>query len=101
VDEGVQDYANGGFDRHSGRSRDAWHDLLVGWKVQLIISGHTHQTTWLPRSDKFPYGQLIGGGPQLHAATWMEGKADAAGLQVKVHDLDGRVRHSVSVPPLA
>jgi hypothetical protein len=29
VDESVQDYAHGGFDRHSGRSRDAWHDLLV------------------------------------------------------------------------
>lgn len=101
VDEGVQDYANGGFDRHSGRSRDAWHDLLVAWKVQLIISGHTHQTTWLPPTDKFPYGQLIGGGPQLHAATWMEGKADASGLQVKVHDLAGKVRHAVSVPPLA
>ena len=42
-DESPQDYAASGFDRHSGRSRAAWHDTLVAWKAQVILSGHTHR----------------------------------------------------------
>ncbi|MBL9210439.1 MAG: metallophosphoesterase [Opitutaceae bacterium] len=101
VDEGPQDYAKGGFDRHSGRSRAAWHDALVAWKTQLIISGHTHRTTWLPPTAEFPYGQLIGGGPAPQAATWMEGRADAGRLQIVVRDLAGAVKHDVTLKPLA
>lgn len=101
IDEGPQDYANGGYDRHSGRSRDAWHDALVAWKTQLIISGHTHRRTWLPPTAEFPYGQLIGGGPTPAAATWMEGKADATELRLVVRDLAGATRHDVRLPPLA
>ncbi len=100
LDEGPQDYAKGGFDRHSGRSRAAWHDALVAWRTQLIISGHTHRTTWLPPSGEFPYGQLIGGGPTPQAATWMEGKAGADTLQIVVRDLTGAVKHDVAFKPL-
>ncbi len=103
-DESPQDYARGGFDRHSGRSRAAWHDALVAWKTQVIISGHTHQTHWMPPTAEFPYGQLIGGGPATRgarAATWMDGRADARRLQLVVRDLDRRVIHDVELPPLA
>ena len=100
LDESVQDYAKGGFDRHSGRSREAWHHALVDWKAQLIISGHTHRTAWLPASDAFPYGQLVGGGPQLKSATWMEGKAAPGGCEIRVVGLDGSVRHEVKLAPL-
>lgn len=101
VDEGPQDYAYGGFDRHSGRSRAAWHGALVAWKAQVIISGHTHRNTWMPPTAEFPYGQLIGGGPAPEAATWMEAKADAAKLHLVVRDLRGEVKHDVSFPPIA
>lgn len=101
VDEGPQDYAGGGFDRHSGRSRVAWHEQLVAWKAQIIISGHTHRTTWMPPTAEFPYGQLIGGGPTPQAATWMEARADAHQLRLVVRGLGGDVKHEVSFPPLA
>ncbi|WP_414664470.1 metallophosphoesterase family protein [Horticoccus sp. 23ND18S-11] len=100
VDESPQDYGDGGFDRHSGRSRAAWHDALVAWKTQVIISGHTHRTTWLPPAEGFPYGQLIGGGPTPQAATWMQAKAGADRLHIVVRDLEGAIKHDVSLQPL-
>jgi hypothetical protein len=100
IDESPQDYANRGFDRHSGRSRAAWHDALVAWKAQVIVSGHTHRPEWLPPTDAFPYGQLIGGGPQQDRATWIEGKADAAALRLIQRNLDGTVLHTVDLKPV-
>ncbi|MEI2724787.1 MAG: metallophosphoesterase [Verrucomicrobiota bacterium] len=99
-DERAQDYSNQGFDRHSGRSRAAWHSLLVEWNTQVILSGHTHQPTWLPPTDEFPYGQLIGGGPQLPQATWTEGVADARQFRLKVRNLEGKTLHDVTFTPL-
>lgn len=101
LDESVQDYDKTGFDRHSGRSRAAWNQALVSWKAQLIISGHTHHPAWLPPTEEWPYGQLVGGGPQPKSATWMEGQASSAGLSVRVRDLDGQVRHEVTLRPWA
>lgn len=100
-DEGEQDYSKTGFDRHSGRSRAAWHNALVEWKAQVILSGHTHQSFWMPPTTEFPYGQLIGGGPQLSRATWTEGVADTTQLWLKVTNLDGTVLHEVTFKPLA
>ncbi|MBE7539851.1 MAG: metallophosphoesterase [Opitutaceae bacterium] len=100
TDESPQDYANRGFDRHSGRSRAAWHDSLVAWKAQVIISGHTHRATWMPATAEFPYAQLIGGGPQPERATWMEGAADADRLRIVVRNLTGGTAHDVSFSPL-
>jgi predicted phosphodiesterase len=99
LDESPQDYEKGGFDRHSGRSRAVWNEALVKWKVQLIVSGHTHRHTWLPATNEFPYGQMIGGGPSPRAATWMQGSADASRLQLVVRDLSGKVLHEVNVTP--
>ncbi len=101
IDESPQDYANRGFDRHSGRSRAAWHDALVAWKAQVIVSGHTHRPEWLPPTDAFPYGQLIGGGPQQDRATWIEGIADAAALRLVQRNLEGTVLHTVDLKPVA
>jgi hypothetical protein len=101
LQEKVPDYDNKGFDAFSKRSRDAWHRSLVEWKAQLIISGHTHHHAWLPPTEEWPYGQLVGGGPQLNSATWMHGKADSRALQIRVMDLDGAVRHEVEFAPIA
>lgn len=100
-DESVQDYANQGFDRHSGRSRAAWHKALVDWKAQIVLSGHTHQSAWLPPTAEFPYGQLIGGGPKLEQATWTDGVADAKQLRFKVTNLAGKILHDVTLKPVA
>ena len=99
-DESPQDYSKTGFDRHSGRSRAAWHQSLVEWKTQVILSGHTHRHYWMPPTDAFPYGQLIGGGPKLHQATWIDGQADASALRLRVNNLEGEVLHDVEISPL-
>ncbi len=61
---------------YSKMSRDEWHDALVDWKAQVVISGHMHRTAYLPGNEDFPYAQLVGGGPKPNQATWIEGKAD-------------------------
>ncbi len=99
TDESVQDYSKTGFDRHSGRSRAAWHDALVTWKAQVILSGHTHRSEWLPPTAQFPYGQLTGGCPQLDRATWTEGVADASQLRLKVTNLNGALLHDLTFKP--
>jgi hypothetical protein len=101
TDETLPDYANRGYDEFAIRCREAWHDELVAWKTQFIISGHTHRHAWLPANEKFPYGQLVGGGPRLTDATWMLGEADGNQLRVVVRDLNGIVKHEVTVPPIA
>lgn len=94
------DYANKGFDHYSKRSRDAWHDLLVKWKAQVIISGHTHNAQYLPATDKFPYAQLVSGGPKLEVARWIEGVADGKELKLTVRDLAGVVTHEAQFEPV-
>lgn len=99
INEEPVDYANGGFDHYSKRSRDAWHDLLVEWKAQVVISGHTHNAQYLPANDRFPYAQMVSGGPKLEAARWIEGVADGASLKLAVRDLAGTVTHEASFAP--
>ncbi len=101
LDEGPQDYDNGGFDRYSRRSRDAWHEALVDWKAQIVISGHTHRHAWMPPTPEFPYGQLTGGGPQPRSATWITGHADADRLKLEVHNLDDEVIREITLRPVA
>lgn len=101
LDERVQDYDKTGFDRHSGRSRAAWHETLVRWRAQVIVSGHTHHPAWLPPTGQYPYGQLVGGGPKPEGATWMEGTADASRLEIVMRGLDGAVQQTVRIDPIA
>lgn len=90
-----------GYDRFSKRSRDLWHSVLVQWKTQVVISGHTHREAWIPPSNDFPYAQLVGGGPKPEAARWIEGSADPSALRLVVRDLDGKTTIEQSLPPIA
>ncbi len=95
------DYANGDYDHYARSSRDLWHDSLVTWKAQVVISGHTHQQAYLEPTDAFPYAQLIGGGPQPERARWIEGVADHGQLTLTTRNLQDETTHQVSFPPLA
>ena len=99
TDETLPDYARG-YDRFSERSRAAWHDLLVAWQTQLIISGHTHHATWIPPTEQWPYGQLVGGGPEPERATWIDGTASATELRVRMHNLAGDILHDLTFSPV-
>lgn len=89
---------NGAYDSYSKMSRDQWHEALLKWKTQVVISGHMHETAWIPGNDTFPYAQMVGGGPQAARATWMEIKADQKELSLLVKTLDGQVAEKATFP---
>jgi hypothetical protein len=89
------------FDYYSYSSRKVWHDILVQWNAQVIISGHVHSHVWLPATKEFPYAQLTGGGPSLDDATWIECKADANALSLVVRSLSNEELIRVEFPPLS
>ena len=91
-------YDKGGYDAFARECRAAWHDSLAKWGAQVVISGHTHQDELIPANDKFPYIQLVSGGPKLQAARWIEGKADASGLKLVMRDLSGKTAHELVIP---
>jgi 3',5'-cyclic AMP phosphodiesterase CpdA len=106
IDETAPDYDGDGYDWFSRMSRDAWHESLVTWGAQLVVSGHTHLPAFLPASGDFPYAQLVAGGPDPdpaadEAATWIELAGDASALTVTMRALDGAVVHESVWPPLA
>ena len=82
-------------------SRDVWHDSLVAWKAQVIISGHMHETANVPANEQFPYAQIVGGGPRPISATWMEVNPDAKKLIVSVKNLDAKEVERAEFPPLS
>jgi hypothetical protein len=94
----VTRYDAGEYDHFARSSRDAWHDALVAWGAQVVISGHTHRPAWIPASEKFPYAQMVSGGPRPDSAHWIEGKAGAGGLNLVMRDLAGSVAHEVTLP---
>jgi len=57
-------------------------------------------TAWIPADRSHPYGQLVRGGPQPAAATWLERNADANALTLTLRRLDGTVVHQVRVRPV-
>ena len=94
-------YDKGAFDAFSRASRALWHEALVKWGTQIVVSGHTHQPALIPASPEFPYAQLVGGGPQPERATVISGSADASGLKFVCRDLAGKVVHETVLKPLA
>lgn len=82
------DYAGTGFDRYARSSRDLWHDALVRWGAQVVISGHTHRAASIPPREGFPYAQITGGGPRPEQATWLHGEADRGRLTLTMRRLD-------------
>jgi hypothetical protein len=103
IDEPARvDYAGGGFDHYARSSRDLWHDTLVAWGAQVIISGHTHRPASIPATAAFPYAQMIGGGPRPEQACWIECRAGADGLTIAIRRIDsGETIHRESFPRLA
>lgn len=81
---------NRGYDRFSERSRVLWHDALVKWGAQVVISGHTHRPKIVEASPEYPYAQIVGGGPEFSHATWIEGLADSKCLRIRINWLAGR-----------
>lgn len=90
--------SNPGYYLFARPCREAWQALLVEGKVQLIVSGHTHQASWLPAGDARPIPQLVGGGPRPNIATIMEGTADTKELKLVMRSLAGKVLQEVRVP---
>jgi len=87
-------------------SRDAWHDALVTWGAQIVMSGHTHEPAWLEPTTEFPYGQLVSGGPDAEPASdqpalWIEGAASASELVLTLRSLAGDVVHEIRLEPLS
>jgi len=72
------DDAGRSYDHWSARGRAAWHDSLVRWGAQMVLSGHTHQWHHLPATAEFPYAQLVGGGPALD-------ETDAQAVLIRAH----------------
>ncbi|MBL9178936.1 MAG: metallophosphoesterase [Verrucomicrobiaceae bacterium] len=89
------------YDSFSARSRALWHDALVQWGAQVVISGHMHEHAWMDASKEFPYAQLVGGGPKPEAATFIEAHANGERLQLITRDLGGKVLHQNEFNPLA
>ena len=90
-----------GYDWYSKRSRDLWHDSLVKWGTQLVISGHTHRDDYIPPSESFPYAQLVGGGPKMSQARLIQGRADNKQLVITMKDMNGKETRQHRFKPLA
>lgn len=71
------------YDRSSKRSRIYWHQHLLDWKAQLIISGHTHEPAFLPADDEFPYAQITGGGSGLGENCYLVCQADEEQIRLR------------------
>ena len=88
------------YDHYSKRSRDLWHESLVKWGTQIVISGHTHRDAQIEANTEFPYAQLVGGGPKMTQARLITGKADAKQLVLTVTDMDKKKTQELNFKPL-
>ena len=73
--------------------------MLAEAGVKLVISGHTHDSAWLPAGANQPLGQLIGGGPHPRHATIIEGEATRDRLVLTMRKLDGGVLQKLDFQP--
>lgn len=89
-----------GYDWFSKRSRDLWHNSLIKWGTQLVISGHTHNDAYLKPNKHFPYAQLVGGGPKMRQARLIHGKANAQQLLITMLDMNGKKTRQHTITPL-
>jgi 3',5'-cyclic AMP phosphodiesterase CpdA len=77
------------FARWHKRSRELWGPLLEAARVQLVVSGHTHEFRYDAPSNDRTWGQLVGGAPYPKYATIIRGQADAEQLKVTMYRLNG------------
>ena len=96
----TDEITNAGYDWYSKRSRDLWHEALVKWGAQMVISGHTHRDAHLPANNDFPYQQLIGGGPKMPDARLITFEADAKTLAITMIDMDKKPVRNLNLQPL-
>lgn len=102
TDEKQPDYDNKEWDHVSLRGRAAWHDALVRWGAQVVISGHNHRLTWMPATNEFPYAQLLGGGRWRSDGTVIRAHATAKELRLTAIRLkDESIGHESTLNPLA
>lgn len=89
----VEDYDLKGknFDFYARSSRELWHESLVKWGAQVVISGHMHQEEWVEPNDQFPYAQIVGGGPKPEQARYIHGEIRDGKLTVRLHNLENQV----------
>lgn len=78
--------------------RKLWEPILVKAGVKAVISGHTHDYVWMPKSDDQPIAQLVGGAPQPKLATLITGKATKKELTLTMTKLDGTSVADVTLP---
>ena len=88
------------YDYVSIRSRNLWHDSLVAWGTQVVISGHTHEWSYLEPAAKFPYAQLIGGGPKAAEGILIHGKATRDNLTITLTNLQDKVVKELAFKPV-
>ncbi|MFO0840832.1 MAG: metallophosphoesterase [Gemmataceae bacterium] len=82
---------------YSRPCRDAWEPLLAAAGVKVVVSGHTHDHTWMPAGKGQSIGQFVGGGPQPRHATVIHGTATRKALTLKMSKLDGAVVAEVTL----
>jgi acid phosphatase type 7 len=99
-DETLPDYAGSGYDHFCVRGRALWHDTLVRWKAQLVISGHTHESLFMPPSAAFPYAQIIGGAPQPNNSRLLRLTATPQSLKIRSLSLTNTLSREESFSPL-
>jgi predicted phosphodiesterase len=78
--------------------RKLWAGKLAAAGVKLVVSGHTHDPRWMPAKEGQPIAQIIGGGPQPRAATFIELTASRETLAFKMTRLDGGVVAAATLP---
>jgi acid phosphatase type 7 len=78
------------FARYSKQSRELWGPLIESAGAQLVISGHTHNHRYDAPTAGRPWGQLVGGGPNIKYATIIRGRATVKQLAVALYNLDGK-----------
>lgn len=79
-----------GYAAYCKQGQTLWEPLLSAAGVSVVISGHTHRHRYDAPAGGRSYGQLVGGGPKLEAATLIRGVADAKQLRVTATDLAGK-----------
>lgn len=80
---------------HSGDAHGSMHcrelfaPIFAKYKVNMVISGHTHTFGVWPPSAEHPYPIIIGGGPKNGNRTLIKVKADQKNLQLTMLKDDG------------
>lgn len=69
--------------------RQLFAPLFKKYKVDMVISGHTHKHGVWPPSEEHPYPMVIGGGPAAGNRTLIKVQADAKTLNLSMLKDDG------------